>query len=149
MMEVRVIDHAQTHNLRHRVLWPHIQKTEDCVIDIDQRVDAIHLGVYSGGRLISIGSLFEMQSPKIQYSRQYRLRAMATDPEFRHLHSGKMLVEEAIQKLRAMGVEVLWCDARLNAVGFYTKLGFEMLPEVYEVKNIGPHHFMWFEIDRG
>jgi len=41
---------------------------------------------------------------------------------------------------------VLWCDARLKAVPFYASLGFQSLPEVYDVPNIGPHQFMWIHI---
>jgi GNAT superfamily N-acetyltransferase len=146
-MEFRIIHHKETHLLRHKVLWPHIPKLEDCVIDIDESPGAIHLGVFLDSRLISVGSLFEMHSAKIPHTVQYRLRAMATDPDFRGRHSGGMLLENAKLILRQKGIDALWCDARLSAVGFYERLGFHKLPEVYEVKNIGPHHFMWFDLN--
>ena len=148
MMEVKSIKSSETRELRHLVLWPHIQRMEDCIIDIDDREDAIHLGVFYQNKLISIGSIFRMNSPKLSHKIQYRLRAMATHPDYRKLHAGHLLLKEAIRLLKQLNAEVLWCDARLHATGFYQKAGFSMLPDIYEVKNIGPHQFMWFDLGR-
>jgi GNAT superfamily N-acetyltransferase len=145
-MEVKIISSELTHSLRHRVLWPHIEFEDSCIIDIDHREDAIHLGTFADNRLVSIGSLFAMKSPGLDHEKQYRLRAMATDPEYRGTGSGKLLVEFAIDHLRSKGVQVLWCDARLKATGFYQRLGFSIIEDVYEVPLIGPHQFMYFEL---
>ncbi len=142
-MLAQQIDANETKPLRHLVLWPHIAKEEDCIIDIDRREDAIHLGTFSNDRLVSIGSLFKMNSPKLDFENQYRLRAMATHPDFRGKNAGKVLIEKACEILKQKGVEVLWCDAREAAIGFYTALGFQLLDETYEVPCIGPHKFMW------
>lgn len=145
-MEVKIIPATLTRPLRHRVLWPHIVHEEDCVIDIDEREDAVHLGVYDGAELVSIGSLFRMHSDKIAHAKQYRLRAMATDPKLRKAGAGRLLIQKACEECKARGAEVLWCDAREVALGFYAKLGFEMIDEWYEVRNIGPHKFMYREL---
>ncbi len=142
-MLAQQIDANETKPLRHLVLWPHIAKEEDCIIDIDSREDAIHLGAFINDRLVSIGSLFKMNSPKLYVENQYRLRAMATHPDFRGKNAGKVLIEKACELLKQKGVEVLWCDAREAAIGFYTALGFQLLDETYEVPCIGPHKFMW------
>ncbi len=146
MIEVKQIAAADTKPLRHLVLWPHIQNEADCVIDIDNRHDAIHLGVFESGRLVSIGSLFEQLSPKLDFDKQVRLRAMATHPDARGKQYGRLLVEHALLLLKQKDYEVMWCDARIIAIGFYTSLGFNILPEVYEVPRIGPHQFMWKEV---
>jgi GNAT superfamily N-acetyltransferase len=142
-MIARQIEAYHTKPLRHLVLWPHIAKEEDCIIDIDQREDAIHLGTWDGDRLVSIGSLFKMKSPKLENQNQYRLRAMATHPDYRGKNAGKVLIEKACEILKEKGAEVLWCDAREAAIGFYSALGFQLLDELYEVPCIGPHKFMW------
>ena len=145
-LAVRRISAAETQQLRHRVLWPHLSSPEVCVIDIDDRKDAFHVGVFADERLISIGSFFAIESPRLAMQQQYRLRAMATDAEFRRLHAGDTLIQFALQELRLRGVAVLWCDARLVAVPFYEQLGFKKFDDVYEVPLIGPHHFMWKEV---
>lgn len=146
IFEAKIIAPELTRPLRHKVLWPHIEKVEDCIIDIDHRSDAIHLGVFDDEKIISIGSLFQMDSPRIAIEKQYRLRAMATDPDYRGQNAGRILIEKSFDILKEKGVEVLWCDARKIAVGFYQSLGFSMLPEEYDVPKIGPHYFMWKEL---
>lgn len=144
--DIRIISPQLTRPLRHKVLWPHIERVEDCIIDIDEREDAIHLGVFDGDRLVSVGSLFAMTTPKLHQQKVYRLRAMATDPDYRGKQSGRALIEKAVELLKEKRTEVLWCDARKNAVGFYKALGFSQLPEEYEVPKIGPHYFMWIDL---
>ncbi len=145
-MTVRTISPEETRALRHKVLWPHIPLMNDCIIDIDHREDAIHLGTFIDERLVAIGTFFSMPSPKINFQRQYRLRAMASDPEFRGRHAARELVLYGIQMLRDKHVEVLWCDARIKAVSFYSSIGFQKIDAIYEVPMIGPHQFMWIEL---
>ena len=143
-MACRIISARETRALRHLVLWPHIPKEEDCVIDVDHRPDAIHLGAFENGNLLSVLSLFEMSTPKLPMKYQYRLRAMATHPAYRNRGAGKLLVEYAQDIMRTKQVDVLWCDARKVALGFYEKLNFESLDEWYEVPNIGMHKLMYW-----
>ena len=141
--QVKIVDPILTRSLRHRVLWPHLATLEECVIDIDYRDDAFHLGTFDGNRLVAIGSFFQTNSPKLNIEGQYRLRAMASDPDYRGKGCGRLLVEEGVKMLREKGFKVLWCDARMVAVPFYQSLQFDALEEVYEIPKIGPHRFMW------
>jgi GNAT superfamily N-acetyltransferase len=145
-LQVRFIQPQEARSLRHRVLWPHLPSQDVCVIDIDTREDAFHVGVYCDTSLISIGSFFCMSSPRLHQAAQYRLRAMATDPDYRRMHAGEQLIDFACRELRKRAIEVLWCDARLKAIPFYESIGFSKFDDVYEVPLIGPHHFMWKEL---
>lgn len=142
-MEVRIISATQTYSLRHKVLWPHKVNTSDCFIDIDDEPLAFHVGVFDENDLISIGSFFAQPSPKIQAISPYRLRAMATDKSFHQRGAGKLLIEFAISVLKQRNCDVLWCDAREIAVGFYSSLGFSKIDQPYEIPIIGKHFFMW------
>ena len=146
-MDVRVIRSMQTRDLRHRVLWPHKESVDQCFIDIDDREDAFHLATFDGDRIVSVGSFFQMTTDKIDAKNPYRLRAMATDPEYRGKGTGRLLIEKAKQILQEKKVDILWCDARLVATGFYNSLRFEMLPEPYEIPIIGTHYFMWLNLE--
>jgi len=146
MLEARFIQPCDTQSLRHRVLWPHLTSPEVCVIDIDNREDAFHVGVFDAETLISIGSFFRISSPRLMQQYQYRLRAMATDPDYRRRHAGEQLIAFACEELFKRKMDVLWCDARLMAVPFYESIGFSKFNDVYEVPLIGPHHFMWKEL---
>ncbi len=145
-LSAKLISAADTHSLRHLVLWPHLDSPERCVLAIDEQADAFHVGVFVEDRLVSIGSFFALPSERLLLQPQYRLRAMATDPDFRRRHAGDVLIEFAAERLRLMGVRALWCDARLVAFPFYKSLGFSWHEDVYEVPLIGPHYFMWKEL---
>jgi GNAT superfamily N-acetyltransferase len=145
-MLVKEIRAEQTKPLRHKVLWPHIEKWEDCNIDIDAREDAIHLGAFdAGGKIVGICSLFKTSTAKLPHKKQYRLRAMATDPDVRGSGAGKAIVDQAKEQVKSMGCELLWCDARKAALGFYERMEFDRIDEWYEVRTIGPHQLMYVE----
>jgi len=145
-IKVKSIHPLATRPLRHKVLWPHISLEEDCNIDIDQREDGIHLGSFYEDKIISVASFFKMHSDKIDFSHQYRLRAMATDPDYRKLGSGRELLTSAFEILRKKEADVLWCNAREVALGFYSSLGFEVIDEWYDIPVIGPHKFMYYSL---
>lgn len=142
-MDVRTIDSTQTHDLRWRVLWPHKSSVHDCFIDIDNEPDAFHLAVFDDDRIVAVGSFFKAETPKLKGEKLYRLRAMASDPEYRGKGCGKMLLESAFEILKARDCSALWCDARVVAFGFYRSLGFHFLEETYMIPIIGEHYFMW------
>ena len=145
MYTVRSIEPELTRELRHMVLWPHKPDVASCVIDIDGRADAVHLGAFdANGQLVGVCSLFEMRTPKLADDCQYRLRAMATHPSVRGTGAGAAIVRYALNVARDRGYDVLWCDARKVALGFYERLGFERIDEWYEVPLIGPHQLMYY-----
>ena len=49
---------------------------------------------------------------------------MATDPRVRGLGAGRALVAEGLVRVAARGGDLVWCDARKAAVGFYERIGF-------------------------
>ena len=55
---------------------------------------------------------------------------------------GRQLVAAVTREL----AESMWCDARLRAVGFYKRLGWEVVSEAYDVPQVGPHHRMVWRV---
>jgi predicted GNAT family N-acyltransferase len=146
-MEVRRISPRETYPLRFKVLWPHKHKEEWCSMEGDDAPEAFHLGVFTeDNKLISVGSFLQDVHPEFSGDNQFRLRAMATDPDYSGKGSGSLLLNEAFVILNQKHVQMLWCDARLKAVPFYEKLGFIRIGETYEKPNIGPHYLMYREI---
>ncbi|MFM1931930.1 MAG: hypothetical protein RL226_1233 [Bacteroidota bacterium] len=143
-MKIEQVPSLLTRPLRYKVLWPHKAGVDECFIDIDDREDAIHFAAYSGDVIVGVCSLFEMHTPKLTDIKQYRLRAMATDPDVRGTGAGRALVEAALERVQAMGYDVLWCDARKIALGFYERMGFDRIDEWYDIPQIGPHQLMYY-----
>jgi GNAT superfamily N-acetyltransferase len=124
--------------LRSTVLrdnWP----LERCRFPTDE--SGFHLGTYVGEQIVSVATFFAEDYPE-RAENGWRLRGMATDPGFAGKGYGAQLVKFAIEELRSQNASYIWCNARLIAVGFYSKLGFEIVSEEFEVPGIGPHYNM-------
>jgi ribosomal protein S18 acetylase RimI-like enzyme len=69
----------------------------------------------------------------------WQLRGMATDPTARGIGAGRALLAEGLARVAALGGDLVWCDARVPAVGFYERMGFEVVTERFGKPEGGPH----------
>jgi predicted GNAT family N-acyltransferase len=69
----------------------------------------------------------------------WQLRGMATDPAVRGSGAGRALVVAGTAAVAARGGDLVWCDARTAAVGFYELMGFTVVSEPFDKPGIGPH----------
>jgi predicted GNAT family N-acyltransferase len=76
----------------------------------------------------------------------WQLRGMATDPAVRGTGAGRMLVAEGLTRVAGSGGDLVWCDARVAAVGFYERMGLTVVTEPYELGGVGPHRGMVIEL---
>ncbi len=70
----------------------------------------------------------------------WQLRGMATDSHEQGRGVGKALLQYAVDD--ATGDEpgrILWCNARTPAIGFYERLGWQVVSEPFDVPTAGPH----------
>jgi GNAT superfamily N-acetyltransferase len=73
----------------------------------------------------------------------WRLRGMATAPEWRGKGAGTAVLAAVIAHVAAAGGGLLWCNARLGAVAFYERAGLVTRGEQWEEPVIGPHIAMF------
>ncbi|MBQ21721.1 MAG: GNAT family N-acetyltransferase [Flavobacteriales bacterium] len=144
---VKIITTKETYPLRLEVLWQHKNSLDECKLDIDDLTTTFHVGAYKNGEIVAIGTFLQQQNEKFEATNQYRLRAMASSPKVRGENFGKLLIEFAIEELKNRKVDLLWCDARKVALGFYEKMGFKIKGGFYEIPIIGPHKLMYKLID--
>ncbi|AYF10612.1 GNAT family N-acetyltransferase [Bacillus subtilis] len=142
MLEVKTISAEDTYEIRHRILRPH-QSIEECKYEEDHAEGSFHLGVFYDGTLISIASFSPQSQPLITESPAYRLRGMATLEGYRDQKGGSTLIKHAEEKLAKNGVQAVWCNARSHVKGYYSKLGWEVLGEPFEIPGIGTHIVMY------
>ncbi len=128
--------------LRNEVLWPH-KTFENCILETDRLSTTFHFGIQIEGLTVATVTLQHEKSHRLQQAKQYRLRAMAVREGYRGQGFGDAIVEAGLNHLRDLGVEVVWCDARVAALNFYRRLHFNELEEEYEIPIIGMHRFMW------
>lgn len=146
-MIIKELPTAEIQKLRHEVLWPHKPSFEDCVIKPDHISTTFHMGALENNEVVGTSTFLIDINDKFDTTSQYRLRAMATSPSVRGKQVGRQIIEVSIEKLKNMNIDLLWCDARLEATGFYEKLGFKMKGDIYNVPDIGPHKLMYLELN--
>lgn len=145
-MEVLRISASDTYRIRHQVLRP-TGTLKDCEFKGDKDELTFHLGAFVDKKLVSVASFYFEKHPNIEGQYQFRLRGMATLPEHRaHGHSSALL-KTAFPLIKQNFCQVLWCNARVAAVGFYEKVGFNKHGEFFDVPETGPHQLMSITIE--
>ncbi|MFK5879429.1 MAG: GNAT family N-acetyltransferase [Flavobacteriaceae bacterium] len=140
MIRIEEITAPQAYKIRKDVLRDGIPLTEKMDGDFDE--STIHLGVFVDGVLACVATF--MQHDSLYFSGfQYRLRGMATHIAYQHKGLGKIILEWAEQLLTQKNVDILWCNARVVALGFYKKSGYQIIGTEFVVHLIGPHFVMF------
>lgn len=147
MNGVRIITPEETKQIRNIVLWPHLNSPEECTLDVDTLPDTFHIGAELDGEIVATSTVIRQQNEKFEQQHQYRLRAMGTLPKVRGRNYGKQVIELILEELKNRHADLLWCDARKVALGFYERMGFSVTGDFYNVRNIGPHKLMYKEIN--
>jgi hypothetical protein len=132
-MKVLRISAQDTYPIRQQVLVPsHELKKAKFVNDDDEDV-SFHLGAFKDHKLVSVASFFYERNPIFTDLHQYQLRSE--------------LLTTAFPIIKQNFCTLLWCNARLSAVGYYEKVGFKKLnDDVFEIEDIGPHVLMYKNI---
>lgn len=81
--------------------------------------------------------------PPATPDRAWRLRGMATDPSVRGQGYGAALLLAGMQVAAESGAELVWCNARVVALGFYEAHGFRAVGPVFETAGGIPHRVAW------
>ena len=139
MIEVKEILAKQTFAIRKEVLRKGMNLSTQ--FSGDEDVDTFHLGIFENNELLGIASF--MKSNNILFTQeQYQLRGMATVDKVRGKGYGKLLLQDAITKLRDKKVEILWCNARIGALKFYKKFEFKTHGDAFDIPQIGTHYVL-------
>lgn len=100
-----------------------------------------HYGVFRGDRALCCATL---HLNAWEGEPAWQLRGMATAPEVRGQGLGRRVMELIEQDVRARAtggqpVLLLWCNARVPAVEFYRRMGWQVVSESFEIPTAGPH----------
>lgn len=127
--------------MRSQVLRPGIPP-EALVYPGDGDPETVHFAAVADGHIVGIASLYHAPRAGSSDAGEWQLRGMATAPEVRGKGFGAALVREAMAHARAKGGTLFWFNARVVALGFYRKLGFETVGDEFDVPGVGPHYVM-------
>lgn len=150
---IRPISATEALVVRHPVLRPGLP-LEDAIFTCDNDETTRHLGAFDeAGRLVGVVTVHPAACPVLPAAEAeaaamggevaaWQLRGMGTLPEARGRGHGKALVREAERRVREAGGSLLWCNARVVALSFYGRLGWEVVGEEFDIPTVGPHFVM-------
>lgn len=150
-MDVRPVAAAETRPLRSEVLRPG-QPPADLVYPGDDV--GFHAGAYVDGGLVGIATVYPEPMPLdpeagLDPQNAFRLRGMATRAGLQGRGIGRAVLGRCIEHVREADADVLWCNARVGALGFYERLGFRTLGDEFDIAGIGAHYVMWKDVRAG
>jgi GNAT superfamily N-acetyltransferase len=125
--------------------------TEEARYPADRSPDTAHFCAEDeAGRVVSVASLLKEAPPwQPELPNGWHLRGMATDADWRGQGAGSAVLTAIFAYVAGAGGGMLWCNARLGAVGFYERAGMATTGEPWEEPVIGPHIAMFISIPAG
>lgn len=142
-MKVLRISAQDTYQIRQKLLVPDHTLVKAKFENDDDEDISFHLGAFVDGKLMSVASFYYDRNPLFADQHQYRLRGMATLSEYQNRGLSSELLNMAFPIIKQNLCTLLWCHARLPAVGFYEKVGFQKANDkIFEIDDIGPHVLM-------
>jgi len=146
LINVREITTKETIPIRHQVLRQG-KSIESCAFEGDNLTTTFHLGLYYYGELIGITTFMKNTHTDFNEGSQFQLRGMAVLQQFQGKRLGNVLLEKGLQQLKQLNVDLLWCNARENATNFYSKFGFNIYGNPFDIPSIGKHYTMTKQIE--
>jgi GNAT superfamily N-acetyltransferase len=106
----------------------------------DQNADTRHVAIFDDGCCIGCATLM---ATSWEGHPAYQMRGMATALDRQRQGLGTALLKYCEQRIAAeTGVRLLWCNARVIAVGFYEKNGWRIVSGQFEIPGVGMHYKM-------
>lgn len=141
-MTIQQVEVEKIRPLRHLVLRPG-QPIESTDYDRDKEYQTLHYANLLDKSVLCIATFYPESMLEIKSSNAYRLRGMATHPNYRRQGLARELMIKAMKDIKLATGDLIWCKARLVAIEFYESLGFVKIGPIYEIEGIGPHFTMY------
>ncbi len=145
MAIIKKISSSETFLVRQPVLRAG-KPIESCRFDGDDLETTHHFGLFSGQELVGIISLFQKTNPIFTKNNQYQIRGMAVLENQQKTGFGKALILHSEAFCKNHNVDVIWFNARIEAVGFYEKMGYQKTGFPFEIPDVGAHIVMFKKI---
>jgi ribosomal protein S18 acetylase RimI-like enzyme len=127
--------------LRHEILRSG-QPRSSCYYPEDSYRHTIHYAASIDDLIVGCASVYKESHPDFTLKQSWRIRGMAVKETLQGQNIGTQLLETCINHAIKMKGDVIWCNARDNAVKFYKKRGFKIIGDEFELPNIGPHYLL-------
>jgi len=145
---VRRVPVERTRALRKAVLRPYLPEDDPYVLDDDHLPTTVSFAAVTPDDTVIGTARVTPEPPPFDSERErsWRLRGMATSPESRNRGVGSAVLAAVMGHIAQSGGGILWCNARVDALGLYERGGMRRWGEVWDEPHIGPHVVMWRDI---
>ena len=147
MTTIQKITSPETFAVRHPVLRKG-KPIESCHFDGDDLASTLHFGLFENESLEGVISLFESKNSLFEAENQIQIRGMAVLEHHQGKGFGRKLITYCEDFLHQKKDLLVWFNARQNAIGFYQKLGYEIIGDSFEIPEVGTHFVMWKRLNR-
>lgn len=144
-MEIKKINSIETYPVRHEVLRKG-KTIETCQFKGDDDENTVHFGLFLEDKLVGIISIFKEKNELFSETNQFQIRGMAVLEEFQGKGFGAELVKEAENHCINLNADLIWFNARENAVFFYKKLSYTTIGDSFLIPDVGIHFAMYKKI---
>lgn len=124
--DIRHVNLPTIWKIRREVMYP---LEEIGYVQLPEDHAGRHLGLYIDDSLVSIVSLFELGA-----AAQFRKFATLTDQQGKGY--GSQLLDYVMKQAMAEGKQLIWCNARVSASGFYERFGMYVTGNSWWKKDI-------------
>ncbi len=122
--------------LRHRMLRQNLP-LDSARFPGDDAAGTIHFAATDRGIPVCCLSLMSADWDGLA---AWQLRGMATASEVQGQGVGRRLFVHASSEARRRNPEwLMWCNARVSAIGFYERVGWGVVSDEFEIPSAGPH----------
>jgi len=145
-MLIKIVNALDIRKIRHRNLRQG-KPYSTTSYKRDEESKTFHLACIYNNKAISCATFYPEENKYFPNEKAYRLRGMATDIEYRKRGIGKKIMSRAVEEIIKKKGTLLWCNARIIAIEFYKKIGFQIKGEEFDIPDIGKHYFMYKKIN--
>jgi GNAT superfamily N-acetyltransferase len=136
VLHIRRAEVAEIVDLRHRVLRAGLPRSA-ALFDGDVMPTSRHFAAFLGNNAVSCASFHRSMW---ETEPAWQLRGMATDEAFRGRGVGGELLTFAERSVKAEGPTLMWANARIGAIKFYTDRGWDIVSDLFEIPTAGMHY---------
>ncbi|MEU3460302.1 GNAT family N-acetyltransferase [Streptomyces sp. NPDC006733] len=137
-MRTAVVPVEEIFELRWAVLRTGLPR-ETAIYPEDSRESTFHVAAYDDAGVVRACVTFFPDTMPGEDVAAYRFRGMGSAPEVRGEGYGAAVLRAGLREATVRGAELVWCNGRTSAQGFYEHLGFTATGEEFVVEPSGPH----------
>jgi predicted GNAT family N-acyltransferase len=131
--------------LRFQLLRQDLQSPQACEYPGDRLDSNFHFALRDSEtqKLTCIATFHQEAFGQYPDLNAYRLRAMATVPEYFRQGLATKVLSAGIEEAKSKAAKLIWFNARIKAIPFYHSMGFEIASDEFDILGIGPHKLMF------